>query len=101
MARVHRNRMLAQVVLSTAGKGNSLLRAATVKGLRPHQVLAIGDTLNDLDMLDGRHGFRAGAVGNADLVIKQAVLAAGGIVAEREAGAGLAEILLATCGPSD
>lgn len=98
MARVHRNRMMAQVILATAGKGNSLLRAARNKGLNPAQVLAVGDTLNDLDMLDGSFGFRSGAVGNAEEAVKAAVRAAGGMVASQEAGAGLAEILTTYCG---
>lgn len=93
LARTHRNRFLAHVVLATAGKGRSLLRAAQSRGLRPDQVLAIGDTLNDLDMLDGALGFWTGAVGNADDVIKDAVTAAGGVVAEAAAGDGVAEII--------
>jgi len=93
LARAHRNYALAHVALSTGGKGNTLLHAASQRGLAPAQVLAIGDSLNDLQMLDGKLGMHSGAVGNADPTVKQAVEAAGGIVATQPAGAGVAEIL--------
>ena len=93
LARAHRNYALAHVVLATGGKGNTLLHAASQRGLAPGHVLAIGDSLNDLQMLDGRLGMHSGAVGNADPVVQQAVRAAGGIVATQRAGAGVGEIL--------
>ena len=93
LARTHRNYALAHVVLTTGGKGNTLLHAASQRGLAPGQVLAIGDSLNDLTMLDGKLGMHSGAVGNADPAVKQAVEAAGGMVATQPAGAGVAEIL--------
>jgi len=93
LARTHRNRLMAHVVLATAGKGKSLLRVAESKGLGPRNVLAMGDTLNDMDMLDGSLGFWTGAVGNADDVIQEAVRNAGGVVASATAGAGVAEII--------
>lgn len=93
-ARTHRNVRNANIVLATAGKGKSLLRAATVRGLEPQQVLAIGDSYNDLDMLDGHLGIWPGAVGNAAERVKDAVRQAGGVVATKVAGAGVEEILL-------
>ncbi len=93
LAQVHRNYALAHVVLATAGKGTTLLHAARERDLAPQQVLAIGDSLNDLQMLNGKLGMHSGAVGNADPTVKQAVAAAGGIVATQPAGAGVAEIL--------
>ncbi len=93
LAQVHRNYALAHVVLATAGKGKTLLHAARERDLAPQQVLAIGDSLNDLQMLDGKLGMHSGAVGNADPTVKQAVEAAGGMVATQPAGTGVAEIL--------
>lgn len=93
LAQTHRNYALAHVVLATGGKGNTLLHAASQRGLAPGQVLAIGDSLNDLTMLDGKLGMHSGAVGNADPMVKQEVEAAGGMVATQPAGAGVAEIL--------
>ncbi len=53
-------------------------------------MLAIGDSLNDLTMLDGKLGFRVGTVGNADELINAAVRAAGGMVATQRVAAGSA-----------
>jgi len=93
LARVHRNHALAHVVIATGGKGNALLHAASERSLAPEQVLAIGDSLNDLQMLDGKLGMHGGAVGNADPAVKQAVEAAGGVVATQPASRGIGEIL--------
>lgn len=93
LAQTTRNRTLAHVIIATAGKGATLERAAFTRGLRPDQVLAIGDSGNDLSMLDGRYGILGGAVGNAEPEVKAAVAASGGIVAEAEIGEGVAEIL--------
>jgi phosphoglycolate phosphatase-like HAD superfamily hydrolase len=98
LGRVHSNRSLAHVVLATGGKSRSLVRAAETLGLKPSQVLAIGDARNDLDMLDGHSGIRPAAVSNAQEPIKDAVRRAGGWVASQPAGLGVAEILRAVFG---
>lgn len=90
---IHRNRMMANLVHRQSGKGFALQQAALAKGLTVEQVLAIGDSLNDLSMLDGSYGFASAAVGNADPVIKQAVLDNSGMVAQRPASQGMLEIL--------
>ena len=95
LARAHRNRLMAHVLLATAGKGCTLPHAAQAKGIAPDHVLAVGDTLNDIDMLDGCFGFKSGAVGNTDESLKEAVPANNGIIATGRAGAGLGEILRA------
>jgi hydroxymethylpyrimidine pyrophosphatase-like HAD family hydrolase len=94
LAHAHRNRCLAHVVLATAGKGACLERAAATRGVAPQQVLALGDSLNDLTMLDGGCGFHAAAPSNAEPEVQTAVRAAGGWVAESAAGDGVAEVLL-------
>ena len=90
---VNRNSRLVQVQDAAAGKGNVLRALADVWGIAPHEVLAVGDSANDFSMLDGRHGFRAGAPGNADDAIKEAVRGVGGYVAEERVGLGVLEVL--------
>ncbi len=90
---VNRNNRLVQVQDAHAGKGNVLHALAALWGVAPNEVLAVGDSANDFSMLDGRHGFRAGAPGNADDGIKEAVRAGGGYVAEERAGLGVLETL--------
>ncbi|WP_161606033.1 HAD family hydrolase [Microlunatus speluncae] len=80
-------------------KGTSLLALAERLGLRAGEVLAFGDGFNDRPMLDGRHGFAAATIANADESVKRWVRDAGGPVAERISGLGVADVL-ATVFPS-
>ncbi len=91
----NRNARLVQLQDRLAGKGNVLAALAQHWQLAPHEVLAIGDSVNDLSMLDGRHGFRSATVANADDAIKAAVRAAGGYVAGARLGDGVIECLRA------
>jgi hypothetical protein len=75
------------------GKGELLLKACSRLGVAPGRVLAIGDSTNDLSMVDGRFGFIGGAPGNAESGIKIKVLAGGGYVADSGYGDGVAEIV--------
>jgi hydroxymethylpyrimidine pyrophosphatase-like HAD family hydrolase len=75
------------------GKGELLLKVCSRLGTAPGSVLAIGDSNNDLSMVDGRFGFIGGAPGNAESGIKIKVLAGGGYVAESGYGDGVAEII--------
>src|SRR5690242_13357499 len=93
LVRIHRNRTNANVVPSTAGKGASLLRIAQSRGIDPCDVLAVGDALNDADMLDGNLGMRCATTGNAVARIKEIVRAAGGFIANGHSTWGLEEIL--------
>jgi len=93
LATTSRNRTLAHIILATATKGGSMAHAAASRGLRSEQALAIGDSANDITMLDGRHGMRAATVSNGDEEIKAAVRACGGVIAESEAGEGVWELL--------
>jgi HAD superfamily hydrolase (TIGR01484 family) len=90
---IHRNRMMANLVHKASGKGYALQQAALAKGFAAKQVLAIGDSLNDLSMLDGSYGFLCGTVENADPVVKQAVMDNKGIVSNKPASQGLLDIL--------
>ncbi|MGC4189766.1 MAG: HAD family hydrolase [Thermomicrobiales bacterium] len=88
-----RNLRRVQIIDSQAGKGQTLLAIAGHFGIPPANTLAIGDSANDLDMLDGRFGFHAATVGNADSVVKEIVQQRGGHIAEGHAGRGVIEIL--------
>ncbi|MDD3244318.1 MAG: HAD family hydrolase [Eubacteriales bacterium] len=92
-AALHRNTSIVNIVPSFSGKGASLLRASQAKGIRPQNVLAIGDSLNDMTMLSGEYGFQSACVGNADGLVKEAVRKNGGYVATGRAGEGVYEIL--------
>jgi hydroxymethylpyrimidine pyrophosphatase-like HAD family hydrolase len=74
-------------------KGTALLALAGHFGLRAEEVMTFGDNFNDGPMLDGRHGFAAATVANAHETVKGWVRGAGGQVAERNSGVGVAEIL--------
>lgn len=91
------NRNVREVQLHDirAGKGAVLAELAQLWGLRPQQMLAIGDSDNDRSMLDGTLGFRCATVANADSAIKGLVRAQGGYVAAATGGAGVAEVLRA------
>jgi len=82
-----------------ANKGNALCRVAQVLGIPSQAVLAIGDSQNDVSMLDGRHGFRSATVANADGDALAAVRRAGGSVSKQGFGDGVAEHLRAILTP--
>lgn len=90
---VHRNGVMVTLYHKNAGKGNTLLKAAQHFGIEPHEVLAIGDSYNDLSMIDGRFGFHGGCVGNADEELKSVVRRSGGYVGRYTAYAGVLDIL--------
>lgn len=90
---LHRNRMMLNVVPAGTGKGAALLHAAERFGLEPCQVVAFGDSDNDVSMLDGRFGFCGGAVGNASQNVKKAVMKNGGYISELRASHGVHQIL--------
>lgn len=89
----NRNVLQVQVYDAAAGKGPALAALATLLGLVPGQVLAIGDSVNDESMLDGRLGFLAATVANADDEVKAVVRRRGGYVARAPLGAGVIEVL--------
>ncbi|MGH3490876.1 MAG: HAD family hydrolase [Actinopolymorphaceae bacterium] len=93
----NRNVRLVQVIDRLAGKGNVLSTLADLHGVTADQVLAIGDSSNDISMVDGRFGFRSATPGNADAEVKAAVRRAGGYVAQGTVGAGVVEALAALC----
>jgi len=89
----NRNHRLVQLLHVKAGKGNALRAVADHFKLEPSDVLAIGDSSNDLSMLDCSLGYRSATVANADEAVKQAVISCGGLVASKPRGAGVEEII--------
>ena len=78
---------------SRAGKGNTLKVLAEYWNIAPSKILCIGDSSNDLSMLDGRHGFLAATISNADEEVKKAVYTCGGYIASKPYSKGVVEIL--------
>lgn len=92
-AAVHRNGVMVTVYSKYAGKGKTLLAAAGHFGINPGEVLAIGDSCNDITMIDGKLGFVGACVGNAEDRVKEIVKAGGGYVGNGTAYKGIADIL--------
>ena len=90
---VERNGWGVGLVDVRVGKGNCLMRIVRRMGLRPDEVVAIGNSHNDASMLDGRMGFFPACPANADRDVMALVRDAGGIVAEGRYGWGVAEII--------
>lgn len=89
----NQNVQLLQIVDSRTGKGQLLSMLAGLRGYASAQVLAVGDSLNDVSMLDGTRGFCAATVANAGAEIHDLVTAGNGYVASRENGLGVTEIV--------
>jgi len=81
-----------------AAKGTVLRHYADTAGIPPEQVLAVGDSENDRTMLDGRYGFQAATVSNADEAIRRLLEERGGYIAEGAYGAGVAEVIYRALG---
>ena len=74
-------------------KGPALQRLTAHLGLAPNQILAVGDSHNDLSMLDGTYGFLSATVANADEEILRAVGSANGILTPHRSSLGVAWLL--------
>jgi len=93
LAKIIRNQRFVGLTIATGLKGDSLLRIVEGYGLSKDEVLAIGDSHNDEDMLSQEKGFAVSTTSNADPTIKGLVLSRGGYVASRPIGEGVVEIL--------
>lgn len=90
---VHVNSSMTAIYYAKAGKGNSLFQLGQSLGVAPNEILALGDSLNDLTMLDGHLGFQCGTFDNGDPLIRQAVKDAGGCLGKGRASEGIVDIL--------
>ncbi len=92
-AALTRNGTWVAVHSSRAGKGSILRAYAARAGFDYDEILAVGDHFNDITMLDGTAAGYVGCPGDAIGEVKDAVLAAGGHIAESEGPLGAAEVL--------
>jgi HAD superfamily hydrolase (TIGR01484 family) len=74
-------------------KGSALAELCRLEGLTREDVLAAGDNLNDLSMLDGKYAALPACPANALSQVKETVRAAGGYVAGACFAAGVAEAM--------
>jgi HAD superfamily hydrolase (TIGR01484 family) len=74
-------------------KGSTLVELCRLINLSQEAVLAIGDSYNDLPMLDGEAAAMCACPANAVAAVKQAVSQAGGFVASRTYAAGVVEAI--------
>lgn len=88
-----RNQRFVGVVPVEVGKGRCLRRLADHENWRPTEVLAVGDSGNDRDMLDGRYDFHSAAVGNAETEIKDRVRENDGLVLPHPSGEAVVKLL--------
>lgn len=94
----NRNVFITQVFDAQVGKGPVLAELCRVLDIDPAQTLAVGDSTNDLSMLDGEYGFQVATMNNADFRVKDLVRGQGGYIASADAGLGVAEIIDAMSG---
>ena len=91
-ARVSRNHHILLATPAEYHKGSTLDRLRLLGGLDPCDVLAIGDNLNDVAMLEESRGFRCATVSNADPKIRDLVAGRGGHQATQPIAFGILEI---------
>lgn len=75
------------------GKGNILMEACRSLGLDLTCVLAIGDHLNDVTMLDGKSAGMVGCPGDAAAEVQELVCRAGGYVGTQPGPAGTCQVI--------
>ncbi|NLN28105.1 MAG: HAD family phosphatase [Firmicutes bacterium] len=91
--RVVRNNRLIAFRHRDIGKGILLARLAELLDVPQSKVFAVGDSHNDLCMLDGRFGFQSGTVANADPEIQEVIRQKGGPIASQPTSLGVAELV--------
>ncbi len=90
---VNRNFVFVGFIPRNGTKGKAVRFLAEILNIPTKRVMTIGDSINDIDMLNGKYGFFPVAVANAEPEIKEAVLKAGGMVTNRSASEGVAEAI--------
>jgi hydroxymethylpyrimidine pyrophosphatase-like HAD family hydrolase len=92
-AQVSGNQEWTFILHAAFSKGRVLGTCAELLGVDPQNIIAVGDGLNDITMLNGSVTRMVGCPGNASPEVVQAVTEAGGVVAEGTAAAGTLHIL--------
>lgn len=88
-----RNYRIVTVLHSYCDKGAALLKVSEFFGVPRSEVLAVGDSANDVPMFDQRYGFTPATTENAEEHVKNLVAMRGGYVASRPRSKGVAEIV--------
>ena len=88
---VSRNGGWISILPAELGKGNILLGYLRLAGLQSAHALAIGDHLNDINMLNGAAAHHVACPANAMVEVAQAVTAVGGYVAKAAGPEGTVE----------
>lgn len=91
--RVERPAVCLDLRSDKTGKGKTLRKTLQILRISPLQTLCIGDSHNDLEMLDGRYGFKSACPFNAEDIVKEIVLKNNGYISRYNYGRGVAEII--------
>jgi hydroxymethylpyrimidine pyrophosphatase-like HAD family hydrolase len=94
---ITRNGPWINILPRVSGKGNTLREYARLSGYDLNHVLAIGDHLNDLNMLDGTSARHVGCPFDAVEEVKMAVQSANGTIAINPGPLGTVEIIGKHC----
>ncbi len=86
-----RNMFMLALRSPEVGKGKALMQAVALWGLGFRDVLVMGDSLNDLDMMHA--GFRVATTDNADPRIKELVQQRGGLISRYRSSRGVGDVL--------
>lgn len=81
------------ILHASFSKGKVLQKCAELLGIPRENIIAVGDGINDITMLDGSVTSRVGCPANASPDVVSAVQAAGGIVAQADEARGTMQIL--------
>lgn len=92
-ARISRNHHILLATPAARHKGTALEKLRTLAGFAPAEVLAVGDNLNDLAMMDDSLGFHCATVGNAEAEVSRLVAKRGGRQAKAAIAFGVVEVL--------
>jgi len=92
-AKVSGNHDWSFMLHSSFSKAAVLLEIAARLGIDRKNIIAVGDGLNDISMLNGSVTPKVGCPANASVEVIDAVKKAGGIVSAKESAAGTLEII--------
>lgn len=90
---VVRNNRLIALRHRNVGKGKLLQKLAQRLNIEPQRILAVGDSNNDREMLDGSFQFQAGTVANADKEIILLMKQLRGPIASHPRSLGVAQLI--------
>lgn len=92
-AQVSGNHDWTFILHASFSKGRILKKCGDLLGIAPERIIAVGDGINDISMLDGSVTPHVGCPANASAEVIAAVRAAGGIVAAQPEAAGTIQVV--------